>query len=130
MENELTLTGITVEHGSCDRCGRELGKVYHCSDGNDYGRKCIRTITGWTFSEIDLKLRQAAIRVERARRQAFVDAEMPGLRPGPGKALAGADVLQTLVTEDGWWNGSPRSWAKTWQEFAAEMIKRGVLRRG
>lgn len=120
MENKVTLTGITMERGGCDRCGKELGKVFSCSDGRTYGRKCAAIVTGWKPNEIERQNKIAARVAETSGRRAIALAAMPEL-------AASDEILGTVACTDCWWGGRGWSCYPTWQAYAAEMGRRGFL---
>lgn len=121
------LTGVTREDGECDRCHRELGKVYEVThpDGTvaTYGRRCCAKVTGWRG---DL---ERAVRI--ARRTAVVAARKATMADA-GYELVEGPVTPSewfgweVVTNDRLWDGhdeqgqTPYGRWQTWQEALAD----------
>jgi hypothetical protein len=110
------LTGITLGSGQCDRCGRELGRVFgvRWPDGTEQtlGRRCAAKATGWAAGAVEreaARLRRLAERDERrtARRAELVAAghgerlawldTHAGVIPGIGCANAAMCVLHDVL---------------------------------
>lgn len=64
---EVTLTGISHTNGTCDCCGRTLGRVFELSDGGSYGRTCAAKITGWKLTDQALRMAAKAAQVKAER---------------------------------------------------------------
>ena len=119
------LTGVTSEAGECDRCHRELGRVYEvsCPDGSvlALGRRCCTKVTGYSFSALERALAQRIRVTEVDRRLAIIDAEFPDL------ADVDNAVRCTAAVEDGWWPRGPgdlsgyvrQPYDETWQAYVA-----------
>lgn len=87
----LTLTGIIKAQGTCDCCGRKLGKVFQLSDGNEYGRACAAKIAGY-------KVTDQAVRIaETLRRNTIAAAELSAASDAFATAWAaeGTEAHQT-----------------------------------
>jgi hypothetical protein len=111
-----TLTGITHDAGQCDRCGRELGRIFgvRWPDGTEQslGRRCAAKATGWAAGAVereaarlrwlaDRDARRAAHRTElvaagHGDRLAWLEAHS-GIVPGYGVANAPACVLASVL---------------------------------
>jgi hypothetical protein len=125
---KIRLTGVVLESGECARCGRELGKVFQCSDGSTYGRRCVVKVTGWKYSEVEAQAKRAARQAEVRRRSLAVAEEMPGLRAAPGAHPAQAEeVLLNVVTLDCWWGGRGWSQYRSWREYVEFHGRRGIV---
>lgn len=120
------LTGVTNDKGQCDRCNRELGKVYEVRhpDGTTatYGRRCCAKVTGYR-GDLDRAVRSA-------RRQVVITARRATM------VAAGHDVVDVastpaehyvwyVLTGDGNWAGHDedgRPGNLTWeQRMSGEM---------
>jgi hypothetical protein len=124
MTSTASLTGITSESGECDRCGRELGRIYEVRhpDGTTgtYGRKCCAVVTGYKANRIEALAAQAAriaaAEATRAYRYEIITAEFPQA-PAPGEWPT-QTVTDECVGNDSLWNGrgTPR-----WADWRAMM---------
>jgi hypothetical protein len=87
------LTGIVKAQGTCDCCGRKLGKVFQLSNGNEYGRACAAKITGY-------KVTDQAVRIaETLRRNTIAAAELSAESASFATAWATQDTAawETLI---------------------------------
>ena len=92
-----TLTGIVLEAGQCNACGRELGRVFQVShpDGTTatYGRRCAAKATGYTnVARAARTARRGAVVASRAAKAA---AAFPGLYVDPWE----------IIVNDRLWSG-------------------------
>jgi hypothetical protein len=115
MTNGATLTGITSDSGECDRCGKELGRIYEVShaDGSTatYGRKCCAIVTGYRPNNIDKLARMAARQAETSARRVEIEAEFPG---------AGEWDIRECATNDALWSGKPGIRFADWRDFMTQ----------
>lgn len=130
------LTGVIQEAGECDRCHRELGRVYEVTDLDGtvatYGRRCCAKVTGYRG---DL---ERAVRM--ARRALVMDARKATL------AAAGCVLVDPVrepadwfgwevATNDRLWDGHdadgreplPFQRWQTWKEALTARNRRGCL---
>jgi hypothetical protein len=115
-----TLTGVFSETGECDRCGRELGRVFQVRlpDGSieTYGRKCAAHVTGWTVT--DAKLRQAQRMEERRVTLEARKAELRAHDPEADESDSYGAFWQVLVSDQLWREGAKYTWRDQYDAWA------------
>lgn len=108
MNTTLTLTGITAQHSACNCCGRNLGRVFRLSDGNDYGRTCAAKKTGYKVTDqaVRIAARRAQIKAERQaanwNAETFINyaySEFIVSDAGSVEWYTGTEVVRTPVRE-------------------------------
>lgn len=111
-----TLTGITQDAGQCDRCGRELGRVFEVRwpDGREesLGRRCAAKATNYPATRVEREAARVRWVAERDARRAAHRGELvaaghsarlewleahAGIVPGYGVANNAACVLADIL---------------------------------
>lgn len=98
-----TLTGITATSGQCDRCGRELGRIFgvRWPDGSEQnlGRRCAAKATGWAAGAVEREAARLRRLAERDARRAAHRAEL--VAAGHGERLAWLEAHAGIVPNIG-----------------------------
>ena len=93
------LTGITLDNGQCDRCHRELGRVFSvrwpAGAEQTLGRRCAAQATGWAAGAVEREAARLRWLAEREVRRTARRAEL--VAAGHGERLAWLDAHAGVV---------------------------------
>lgn len=101
------LTGIMSDSGECERCHREIGRVFEVRhpDGTTatYGRRCCVKVTGYTRLDVELRIARRGLII--GSRRAKITAEFPELAELIGVHSPGATDVNVIIADDRLWHG-------------------------